>query len=87
MAITATKRLQEIVDLYHKNLINVSGEVMFGLTDVNPSKLQVQGAGALLYNLMELRRITIDDIYDISKYLQDNTEAAELPEEVETKNL
>jgi hypothetical protein len=49
--------LQEIADLDAQGLLNCSGDALLGLSDVNPSKMKIQGTGAMLYNLMELWEI------------------------------
>jgi hypothetical protein len=54
--------LQEAYDLDAKNLVNASGEVVFGLRDVKPGAMNVQGPGAMLHNLMELRRINHEEL-------------------------
>lgn len=57
--------LQEICDLWDQGMLNCSGEAHLGLTDVNPSKMNIQGMGILLYNLMGLSRIDSKDIESI----------------------
>ncbi len=54
--------LQEISDLWTLGILNCSEEAHLGLTDVNPSKMRIQGMGVLLYNLMELRDIEKNDL-------------------------
>lgn len=56
--------LQEIFDMYSKGLINGGGDAWLGITDVNPSNIQLQGAGVHLHNLMELHEIDIKDLMD-----------------------
>lgn len=62
--------LQETYELNLLGMLNCSGEVMFGLTDVNPVKMNVQGVGAYLYNLMELWTIDLIDIVKIAGLLK-----------------
>lgn len=54
--------LQEICDLWTQGILNCSGKAHLGLTDVNPTKMKIQGMGVMLYNLMELWRINQNDI-------------------------
>ncbi|WP_379970808.1 hypothetical protein [Ectobacillus sp. sgz5001026] len=61
--------LNEIYDLYNKGLINSGGEVLLGITDVNPSKLEIQGMGVLLYNLKELWTIEQSEIIKTASLL------------------
>jgi hypothetical protein len=62
--------LQEIYDLNTKGLTNGSEEAYISLADVNPGKLNIQGTGVYLHNLMELWTIPpehVNDIIDILK--------------------
>lgn len=54
--------LEEISDLWNQGVLNCSGKAHLGLTDVNPSKMNIQGIGILLYKLMELEKIDESDI-------------------------
>jgi hypothetical protein len=54
--------LQETYDLYTRNLVTAGGDALLGLTDVNPANMEVQGSGAYLYNLMELRSVDLGDL-------------------------
>lgn len=49
--------LGEIADIYHKGLINFSGEVLLGLSDVKPGAMKLQGDGTVLYHAMGLANI------------------------------
>lgn len=49
--------LYEIYRLYNQGMVNFNGDAALGLSDVNPSKMMIQGVGAHLYNLMELSNI------------------------------
>lgn len=51
--------LQEIYDLYSQGMLNASGVALIDLPGVIPGRMNVQGTGALLYNLMELNRIDV----------------------------
>lgn len=62
--------LYECIDLYHRGFINFGGSVAFGPTDINPSKMTVQGLGADVYNLMSLSKIPDQDIIPISIILK-----------------
>jgi hypothetical protein len=55
----------QAADLYHKGLINFSGEALLGLSDVNPGKMEIQGVGLYIYQLMELVEIPDSDLKDI----------------------
>lgn len=50
----------DIFDLYKKSLI-FSSDAMLDAAGINPSTLSLGGYGALLYNLMELRGISLED--------------------------
>lgn len=54
--------LYECMDLYHRGFINFGGGVAFGPTDVIPGKMNVQGLGADLFNLMSLTRIPMEEL-------------------------
>ncbi len=58
--------LQEAADLESRDLLNASGVVVFGLTDVNPAGMDVQGTGIRLYRLMELWRIEEKDLLPLA---------------------
>lgn len=57
----------QAADLYHKGLINFSGDALLGLADVNPGKMDIQGVGVYIYQLMELVKIPDSDLEDIAK--------------------
>ncbi|MEY2664215.1 MAG: hypothetical protein RIT04_23 [Candidatus Parcubacteria bacterium] len=61
--------LQEIFDLYNKNLILFGQEALLGVTDITPSKIDTQGVGAHLYNMMNLSEIPQNEIESIAKVL------------------
>lgn len=62
--------LYECLDLYHRSLVNFRGEVIFGPTDVAPSRMTAQGLGGDIYNLMQLHLIPDDDLYRITEVLR-----------------
>lgn len=62
--------LYECLDLYHRGFINFAGEVAFGLTDVAPGKMTVQGLGSGLFNLMSLESIPEKDLVPIAAVLK-----------------
>jgi len=57
--------LYDIFDLYSMALVALQNDTMLGITDADPSRLVVHGAGAQLYNLMELRRIPEHERADV----------------------
>lgn len=57
--------LYECLDLYQRGLINFSGEVAFGPTDVAPGKMTIQGLCVDLFNLMKLGLIPNEDLLPI----------------------
>lgn len=61
--------LHEIFELYTVGLINCES-VIFGLTNINPSKMKVEGAGEGLYVLMELNSISNDELNKIANLLR-----------------
>ena len=62
--------LQEIYDLYSQGMLNASGVAMFGLGDVTPSKMNVQGTGVMIYNLMELGKVNTQDLNEVAMLLR-----------------
>lgn len=50
----------EILDLYHNNLI-FSKAVIFSIADIVPAELNISGNGALIYNLMDLPQMGLND--------------------------
>jgi hypothetical protein len=64
--------LHEIYNLYDQGLLNFSGKALLGFsTDIIPSEMKIQGAGELLYLLMELWRIDEKDSESIIKLLNE----------------
>lgn len=62
--------LYECLDLYVRGLVNFSGDVAFGPTDVKPGAMTVQALGADLYRLMELDKISDSDLIPIATQLR-----------------
>lgn len=62
--------LYECLDLYNRGLVNFSGEVAFGPTDISPGKMTIQGLGADIYNLMNLNLIPEQDLVSIVAQLR-----------------
>ena len=62
--------LYEYFDLYRRGFVNFGGEVAFGPSDVNPGKTMIQGLGAELFNLMQLREIPIEDATPVAAQLK-----------------
>ena len=61
--------LQECADLYRHGLVNFGGGVVFGLTDVKPAAMQLQGVGGVLHRLMRLHEIPHQDLAGIAYLL------------------
>ena len=62
--------LYEYFDLYRRGFVNFGGEVAFGPSDVKPGETVVQGLGAELFNLMELRKIPFGHIIPVAEQLE-----------------
>ncbi|MGF7119511.1 hypothetical protein [Methanobacterium oryzae] len=62
--------LQEIYDLDSYGILNHSGAALLGVGNIIPAKINVQGAGALLYNLMELWTINTQEINQLADLLK-----------------
>ncbi len=58
--------LYEVYDLERRGIIAVGGNAVLGLTDIEPSKLIIQGLGAHLYNLMRLSDIKVEEVMPIA---------------------
>lgn len=61
--------LQEIFDLYNKNIITFGTGVLLGVTDIQPSIISTEGVGAHLYNMMNLSEIPDNEIRDVATIL------------------
>jgi hypothetical protein len=63
-AITAQSApvLLEVYDLYTRQMLNGGGSALLGVTDVNPSAMEVQAAGVQLFQLMELNTLSQPDV-------------------------
>jgi hypothetical protein len=79
--------LQEIADLKTQGLLNCSGEACLGLSDVNPSKMRIQGTGAMLYNLMELWKIKKIDLDSIAVLLKPDMQISQSQERVTVQDV
>ena len=62
--------LYEYLDLYHRGFVNFGGKVAFGPSDVKPGNTLVQGLGAELFSLMQLREIPMDDVLPVAAQLK-----------------
>jgi len=60
--------LYECLDLYIRGFINFGGS--FGFTDIEPSKMTVQGFGVELFNLMKLSSIPNEDLIPIAEQMK-----------------
>jgi len=61
--------LQECVGLHREGLVNCGGEVVFGLTDINPGAMTIQGVGTDIHNLMRLVELPRHDLEDVASVL------------------
>jgi len=62
--------LHEVCDLCVRLLLVCSREAVMIPAWVNPSKMKVQGTGAMLYNLMELWRVDPVDVAEVAGLLR-----------------
>jgi hypothetical protein len=62
--------LYECLVLYNNAFVNFGGAVLFGPTDVAPGKMELQGLGADLYNLMGLAMIPDEDLTQLTAQLR-----------------
>lgn len=62
--------LQESYGLSSLELINIPGDKVLGLTDVNPAKMDLNGEGRLLVKLMELFSIDVNELERIAGLLR-----------------
>ncbi|MBQ3302093.1 MAG: hypothetical protein IJH04_08135 [Eggerthellaceae bacterium] len=70
--LTEVSIASDIYDLYKSSLV-FSSEAMLDAAGVNPSKLTLGGYGALVYNLMELESMELDDdAADVMRLLVEN---------------
>jgi hypothetical protein len=51
-------------------LINIPNDKVLGLTDINPVKMDLNGEGRLLVNLMDLFSININELEEKAKLLR-----------------
>jgi hypothetical protein len=61
--------LYEAYDLHSKGLVNNGGEVAFGITDLKPSSMRVEGLGSHIFNLMGLGEIPVEDLEPLAAVL------------------
>jgi len=54
--------LHECLDLYNRGFIRIGSSAVLGMTDINPSQLEIQGLGVDLHNWMQLWKIPNSDI-------------------------
>ena len=59
--------LHEILEMEKGALIS-SGTVVLALVDLNPGKLKLEGQGQILYNLMNLSEIPLDELTPLYKF-------------------
>lgn len=63
----------DIYELYHRGLVH-SSSVIMDVAGINPSLLELQGNGALLFNLMELANMEMNfEFPDVYNFLVDTT--------------
>jgi hypothetical protein len=62
--------LQESYGLASMELINIPNDKVLGLTDINPVKMDLNGEGRLLVNLMDLFSININELEEKAKLLR-----------------
>jgi hypothetical protein len=58
--------LHEIKEMHNYDIVNIPNDTLLGITDVNPSKMKVQGAGVELGRLMELNKIPASDLHEVA---------------------
>ena len=54
--------LYEVFDLYSRGLVSGGASALLGLLDINPAQMTVQGAGPVLFQLMELYTVDMTDV-------------------------
>lgn len=62
--------LYECAELYNKEYINFRGHMDYGIANVTPSRMTLQGIGSDLYYLMKLSKIPDADIAPITEQLK-----------------
>jgi hypothetical protein len=62
--------LYECLDLERRGFIVFGSEVIFGVTDISPSKMKVEGLGVDIVNLMKLNLIPNEDLLPIAAQLK-----------------
>jgi hypothetical protein len=61
--------LQELLDLDARGMVN-AGRVFFGITNIAPGLLKLEGTGATLFELMELKDVDTKDLQRVVSLLQ-----------------
>lgn len=69
MSVDKIGLLQEVFKLEQMSLLN-SGNVLFGLTNITPAKMNVEGVGQALFKLMDLSKIRSDDLEVLAQLLR-----------------
>jgi hypothetical protein len=62
--------LDEIMELYNKSLIVFGNDFLMGMTGIHPSRMQLEGVGVHLHNMMELSTIPDQELEDIAVLLR-----------------
>lgn len=68
-AIPVLQILYECLDLYHRGFIHFGGSAAFGVTDVLPAQMTLQGLGAELYNRMRISAVPDEHVAFIAAQL------------------
>jgi len=63
--------LQEIYDMYQQAMLNCGDSALIDISDIDPSRMKTHGMGGWLYQLMELKTISMDDIKASANLLKD----------------
>ncbi|SRR5215204_1501608 len=58
--------LQESFGLARLELINIPGDAILGLTDINPARMDLNGEGRILFQLMELSKIDFHELTNMA---------------------
>src|SRR2546428_6759764 len=61
--------LIEVFDLISQLMLNIPGVAVLGVAEIDPSKLNAQGTGSFLFDLMELRDIDYNELKEIALIL------------------
>lgn len=63
--------LQEVYDLYQQAMLHCGDSALIDISDIDPSRMGTHGMGGWLYQLMELKSISMDDINASANLLKD----------------